>query len=266
MDSMKAINVALCAMFLIVGASSFADSATNQLPTIAEIDAEISSLANKYGAKTLWREFVPTVGRIKDLQDKSPTQEVLQVQWHVVSNMFAECYPVDAVTNSNQVNYLGLEDAIWLHLTKYKLFHIDTNALMYVADSVSNALPVDVSREEAVVQAGMRGEYMPDFGSTNALTGVLFTGDYHSSTNRTRVWWDWEGARRAKLAFNHRSESFRRRVFNSFCEVMLHDLSEYPEPVRRNLWEEFCRRAGASDAEKAEAHRDLYDDFRIVYP
>ena len=45
-----------------------------------------------------------------------------------------------------------------------------------------------------------------------------------------------------------------------------HDLSEYPEPVRRSLWEEFCRRAGATDMEKAEAHRDLYDDFKIVYP
>ena len=188
------------------------------------------------------------------------------MQWHVVSNMFLECYPVATVTNGNQVNYQGLEHAIWLHLTKYKLFHVDTNALMYVADSVSNALPVDVSREEAVVQAGMRGEYMPEFGSTNALTGELFSGDYHSSTNRTRIWWDWEGARRGKLAFNHRVETFRRRVFNSFCEVMLHDFSEYPEPVRRSLWEEFCRRAGASDTEKAEAHRDLYDDYKIVYP
>lgn len=266
MDSMKEIKAAACAMLLIVAASSFADNATNQLPTIAEIDAEIASLANRYGAKTLWREFLPTVGRIRNLQDSFPTQEVLQVQWHVVSNMFSECYPVAAVTNGNQVNYLGLEDAIWLHLTKYKLFHADTNALMYVADCVSNALPIDASREEAVVQAGMRGEYMPEFGSTNTLTGELFVGDYHSSTNRTRIWWDWEGARREKLAFNHRVETFRRRVFNSFCEFILHDFSEPPESTRRSLWEEFCRRAGATDKEKAEAHRDLYDDFKIVYP
>ena len=266
MDSMKAIKVALCAMLLTEAASAFADSATNQLPTIAEIDAEIASLANLYGAKILWREFEPTAGRIRSLQDSFPMQEVLQVQWHVVSNMFSECYPVAAVTNGNQVNYLGLEDVIWLHLTKYKLFHANTNALMYVAASVSNALPVDVSREEAVVQAGMRGEYMPEFGSTNALTGELVTGDYHSNTNRTRIWWDWEDARRAKLAFNHRVEKFRRRVFNCFCALMLHDFSEYPEPVRRSLWDEFCRRAGASDTERAEAHRDLYRWYKIVYP
>ena len=132
MKHTKAIKVASFAMLLFVVTPSFADSATNQLPTIAEIDAEITSLANKYGAKTLWREFIPTVGRIKDLQDKFPTQEVLQVQWHVVSNMFAECYPVAAVTNGNQVNYQGLEHAVWLHLTKYRLFHADTNALMFL--------------------------------------------------------------------------------------------------------------------------------------
>ena len=267
MKHTKAIKVASFAMLLFVVTPSFADSATNQLPTIAEIDAEIASLASQYGAKTLWREFVPTVGRIKDLQDKFPTQEVLQVQWHVVSNMFSACYPVVAVTNGNQVNYQGMEHAIWLHLTKYKLFHVNTNAMMYVADCISNALPVDVSREEAVVQAGVEGKYMPEFGSTNALTGEHVVYDsYHTLTNRDRLWLQWEGARSMKCGFNFMQSHFRRRGFNSFCELMLQDLSEYPEPVRRSLWEEFCRRAGATDMEKAEAHRDLYDDFKIVYP
>ena len=266
MKTTNRIAVTSCAMLLLVSASSFADGDTNQLPTIAKIDAEIAGLANQYGAKILWREFIPTAGRIKDLQDKFPTQEVLQVQWHVVSNMFSVCFPVAAVTNSNQVNYQGLDHAIWLHLTKYRLFHVNTNVLMYVADCVSNALPVDVSREEAVVQAGMRGEYMPEFGCTNALTGEHVVLDYHSSTNRVRLWWQWEGARRMKLGFNTAQESFRRRVFNSFCELILHDLSEYPEPTRRSLWEEFCRRAGASDKEKAEAHSNLYRWHKIVYP
>ena len=266
MEYTKAIKAAPCAMLLVAATATFADNATNRLPTIAEIDAEIAGLANQYGAKTLWREFIPTVGRIKDLQDKFPTQDVMRVQWHVVSNMFAECYPVVAVTNGNQVNYQGISDAIWLHLAEYKLFHIDTNALMYVADCVSNALPVDASREEAVVQAGMRGEYMPEFGSTNALTGEPAPHDFISYTNRVCLWWQWEGARRMKRGFNAVQSSFRRRVFNSFCEFMLHDLSEYPEPTRRSLWEEFCRRAGASDAEKAEAHRKLYHYYKIVYP
>ena len=92
------MKASVCLLAVFVSASAFAENVTNQLPTIAEIDAEIAGIANQYGAKTLWREFVPTVGRIKDLQDKFPTQEVLQVQWHVVSNMFAECYPVTAPT------------------------------------------------------------------------------------------------------------------------------------------------------------------------
>ena len=254
------------AMLPAVLATALSDNATNHLPTIAEIDAEIAGLANQYGAKTLWREFVPTVGRIKDLQDKFPTQEVLQVQWHVVSNMFSECYPVATVTNSNQVNYQGLEHAIWLHLPRYKLFHADTNAIMYVADCVSNALPVDVSRETAVVLAGMNCEYMPEFGSTNALTGEHVVCDYHSATNRDRIWWQWEGSRRIKSGFNHGQSSFRRQVFNCFCGMILHYLTEYPEPVRRSLWEEFCRRAGATDKEKTAAHRRLYENYKIVYP
>ena len=266
MESMRVINTASCTMLLLAAATSFADDATNRLPTIAEIDAEIAGLANQYGAKTLWREFVPTVGRIKDFQDKFPTQEVLQVQWHVVSNMFAECYPVAAVTNGNQVNYQGLEQAIWLHLTKYKLFHADTNALMYVADSVSNALPVDVSRETAVVQARLRGEYMPELWSTNALTGELVPHDFNTYTNRVRLYCDWRQALNAKSGFNWGVARFRRQVLNCFCELMLHDLPEFPEPVRRSLWEEFCRRAGATDAEKTEAYRSLYDDYNIVYP
>ena len=266
MKTINRIAIASCAMSLVVSSSAFASSATNQLPTIAEIDAEIASLANQYGAKTLWREFVPTVGRITELQDKFPTQEVLRVQWHVVSNMFAECYPVAAVTNGNQVNYQGISQAIWLHLTKYKLFHADTNALMYVADSVSNALPVDVSREEAVVQAGMSGVYMPEFGSTNALTGERVVLDYHSVTNRVRIWWQWEGLRRMKLGFNSSQASFREMVFDCFCGLIMRYLEEYPEHVRRSLWEEFCRRSGASDKERSHAQRELYYYHKIVYP
>ena len=103
MDYMKAIKIVACAMLSASAVSAFASSDTNQLPTIAEIDSEIAGLANQYGARTLWREFVPTVGRIKNLQDRFPTQEVLQVQWHVVSNMFSECCSVATVTNGNQV-------------------------------------------------------------------------------------------------------------------------------------------------------------------
>jgi len=266
MKGRRDMKTLVCLFAVLFSASSFADSATNQLPTIAEIDAEIASLASQYGAKTLWREFIPTVGRIKDLQDKFPTQEVIRVQWHVVSNMFAECYPVAAVTNGNQVNYQGLEHAVCLHLAKYRLFHADTNALMYVADCVSNALPVDASRETAVVLAGMRGEYMPEFGSTNALTGEKLTFDYHSATNHDRLWLQWEIARRAKSGLNQGQSSFRRQVFNYFCGLIMRYLEEYPEPVRRSLWEEFCRRAGATDNEKSEAHRKLYHYYKIVYP
>ena len=263
MKTISRISVASCAMLLFVSASSFADSATNQLPTIAEIDAEIASLANKYGARTLWREFVPTAGRIKDLQDKFPTQEVLQVQWHVVSNMFSECYPVATVTNSNQVNYKGISDAIWLHLTKYKLFHIDTNALIFVANCVSNVLPIDVSHEEEEKLAAWRLDDIADFGNTNGPLRLRQGMNYHCYGDRTyaciekyRIW----------RGFNGRGEGFRRRVFNSFCGLILHYFSEYPEPVRRSLWEEFCRRAGASNKEKAEAHSDLYRWYKIVYP
>ena len=263
---MKTINRDVSIAVLSAALVSFVAFGEESYPTIADIDAEIASLANKYGARTLWREFEATAGRIKILQDKFPTQEVLWVQWHVVSNMFSECYPVAAVTNSNQVNYQGLEHAVCLHLAKYRLFHADTNALMYVADCVSNALPVDASRETAVVLAGMRGEYMPEFGSTNALTGEKLTFDYHSATNHDRLWLQWEIARRAKSGLNHGQSSFRRQVFNYFCGLIMRYLEEYPEPVRRSLWEEFCRRAGATDNEKSEAHRKLYHYYKIVYP
>ena len=92
MDTTSRIAIRMCAVSLFVAASSFADSMTNHLPTIAEIDAEIASIANLRGAKTLWREFEATSGRIKKLQDSAPSQEVFRVQWHVVSNMFSECY------------------------------------------------------------------------------------------------------------------------------------------------------------------------------
>ena len=208
-----------------------------------------------------------TSGRIKELQDSAPSQEVFRVQWHVVSNMFSECYLTAALTNDFQIDYHSLAAIVFLHLTKYRLFHANTNAIMFVADCVSNALPVDVSRETAVVEASFRGEQIPEFGSTNALSGTRVVFDtYYSPTNYYHQWRLWEKARRLKAGFNYAQSCFRRQVFNRFCELMLHDFSEYPEPTRRSLWEEFCRRAGATDKEKAEAHRDLYDDFKIVYP
>jgi len=258
MNITSRMAIVVYAMSLVVSISSFADSDTNQLPTIAEIDAEIAGLANQYGARTLWREFVPTVGRIKGLQDKFSTQEVMQVQWHVVSNIFSECFTVAAVTNGNQVDYYGIRETLRLHLIKYRLFHADTNAVMYVADCISNAIPVDVSREAAVVQAGTNGEYMPEFGSTNALTGERVVNDYHSATNRFRLWWQWEKARSAKSCFNQGVELFRREVFNCFCTLILCEFVEYPETVRQDLWEEFCRRAGASDDEKSKAYSERH--------
>ena len=263
MKTTSRIAAMACTVSLAVPSSSFADSDTNQLPTIAEIDAEIASLANLRGAKTLWREFVPTVGRIKNLQDKFPTQEVLKVQWHVVSNMFAECYPVAAVTNGNQVNYQGLEHAIWLHLAEYKLFHADTNALMYVADCVSNALPIDVSHAEEDKLTAWRLDDIADFGNTNGPLRLRVGVNYGCYGERTRAC---IFRYRMLNGFNFGIGEFRRMVFERFCGLILHYLSEYPEPVRRGLWEEFCRRAGASDAEKAEAHRDLYRWYKIVYP
>ena len=86
---MKTINRQVSIAVIAAALISFVTFGEESFPTIAEIDAEIASLANKYGARTLWREFVPTAGRIKELQDKFPTQEVLQVQWHVISNMFS---------------------------------------------------------------------------------------------------------------------------------------------------------------------------------
>ena len=250
-------------MSLFVASSSFADSATNQLPTIAEIDAELAGLANQYGAKILWREFEATSGRIKELQHKFPTQEVLQVQWHVVSNMFAGCYPVTVVTNDNQVNYQGLNSIIWLHLTKYMLFHSDTNALMFVADCVSNALPIDVSHEEEEFLSARRLDDIIDFGNTNGPFRVRPGVNYACYGDRAYAcilkYRKWRN-------FNAGVKDFRRMVFNKFCELMLYDFSEYPERTRRTLWEEFCRRAGASDPERAEAHSDLYRWYKIVYP
>ena len=177
MNTTNRIAIRVCAVSLFVAASSFADIATNHFPTIAEIDAELASIANLRGAKTLWREFEATSGRIKKFQDSAPSQEVFRVQWHVVSNIFSECYTSAAVTNENQVDYYGIREMVWRHLTKYRLFHADTNAVMYVADCISNALPADLSRETAVVQAGINGEYMPEFGTTNALTGARVVND-----------------------------------------------------------------------------------------
>ena len=232
-------------------------------PTIAEIDAEIASLANQRQAKTAWLGFVPTAGRIRQLQDKFPTQEVLQVQWHVVSNMFLKCYPTAAVTNANQIDYLGFDHIIFLHLTKYKLFHADTNALMFVADCISNALPVDVSHEEEDKLAAWRLDDIADFGNTNGPLRMRAGINYGCYGERTRAC---IFRYKNMIGFNGCLRSFRRRVFNSFCELILYYLNEYPESVRRSLWEEFCRRAGASDKERSHAHSELYHYYNITYP
>ena len=260
---MKTISRHVWIAVLTATTIAYASVGEETFPTIAEIDAEIASLANQRQAKTAWFGFVPTAGRINQLQDKFPTQEVLQVQWHVVSNMFLECYPTVAVTNSNQIDYLGFDHIIFLHLTKYKLFHSNTNALMFVADCVSNALPVDVSHEEEDKLAAWRLDDIADFGNTNGPLRMRAGVNYGCFGERTRAC---IFLYQRLSGFNGRLRSFRRRVFNSFCELILYYLKEYPEPVRQSLWEEFCRRAGASDPEKAEAHRRLYDDYKIVYP
>ena len=260
---MKTTNKPVSVAAFVVATAAFVTFGEETYPTIAEIDAEIASLANRYGARTLWRELESTAGRVKDLQDKFPTQEVLQVQWHVVSNLLSGCYPVAVVTNDNQVNYQGLWNIVCLHLTKYKLFHSDTNALMFVADCVSDALPIDVSHEEEDKLAAWRLDDIADFGNTNGPLRMRAGVNYGCYGERTRAcifrYMKWGN-------FNVGVERFRKMVFNCFCGLIMRYLEEYREPVRRSLWEEFCRRAGASDTERAEAHRDLYRWYKIVYP
>ena len=263
MKGMFLMTASISLFAVLHSASSFAAFGEETYPTIAEIDAEIAGLANQYGARTLWREFEATAGRIKDLQDRFPTQEVLQVQWHVVSNMFSGCYPVAAVTNDNQVNYQGLNSIIWLHLTKYRLFHSDTNALMFVADCVSNALPIDVSHEEEDKLAAWRLDDIADFGNTNGPLRGRAGINYGCYGERTRAcifrYMKWGN-------FNVGVERFREMVFDCFCALIMRYLEEYPEPVRRSLWEEFCRRSGASDKERSHAHGKLYYYYKITYP
>ena len=185
------------------------------------------------------------------------------MQWHVVSNMFLKCYPTAAVTNANQIDYLGFDHIIFLHLTKYKLFHADTNALMFVADCVSNALPVDVSHEEEDKLAAWRLDDIADFGNTNGPLRMRAGINYGCYGERTRAC---IFRYKNMIGFNGCLRSFRRRVFNSFCELILYYLNEYPESVRRSLWEEFCRRAGASDKERSHAHSELYHYYNVTYP
>ena len=262
------MNRKMTCVLAVMAASVGAVSATpvsggEHYLTIAEVDAEIASLANQYGAKTLWREFVDTAGRIKRLQATLSQEDALPVQWHVVSNMFQGCYLDAALTNDNQVNYHGLGQIVWLHLTKYRLFHANTNALMFVADSVSNALPFDVSHEAEDLLAAQRLDDIIDFGNTNGPFRVRPGTNLACYGVRARA----SIFRYRKLKnFNSAQASFRRMVFNCFCGMILHYLTEYPEPVRRSLWEEFCRRAGATDNEKAVAHRRLYENYKIVYP
>jgi len=260
----RKMTCVLAAMAASVGAVSATPVAGGEhYPTIAEVDAEIASLANQYGAKTLWREFVDTAGRIKRLQDGLSPENALPVQWHVVSNMFQGCYLDAALTNDNQVNYQGLEQIVWLHLTRYRLFHANTNALMFVADCVSNALPFDVSHEAEDLLAAQRLDDIIDFGNTNGPFRVRPGTNLACYGARARA----SIFRYRKLkSFNYAQARFRRMVFNCFCGMILHYLTEYPEPVRRSLWEEFCHRAGATDAEKTAAHRRLYENYKIVYP
>ena len=57
---MKTINKHVSIAVLAAALVSFAAFGEETYPTIAEIDAEIASLANQYGARTLWREFEAT--------------------------------------------------------------------------------------------------------------------------------------------------------------------------------------------------------------
>ena len=236
---------------------SFANEAGESLPTIEEIDSEIARIANTNSAKIAWRHLVPMVQRINNLQRTTETQDVLRVQWHVVSNLFEGCHTDPVVTNMNQVDYLGLRMNV-PKVTHFRLFFDQISALMFVADHVSNAVPVDVSREDSVIEADMRCEQIPEFGSTNSLTGIKVVCSYHSITNRDRLFRPWESAWRNKHGFNTNVNDFRDCVFEEFGSLIMKMLVEYPEPVRRDLWDEFCRRAGASAEEKSRAESRLY--------
>ena len=71
-----------------------------------------------------------------------------------------------------------------------------------------------------------------------------------------RLYIDWRSALDAKSGFNQNLRRFRQEAFNCFCTLILCEFVEYPETVRQDLWDEFCRRAGASDDEKSKAYSE----------
>ena len=82
-------------------------------------------------------------------------------------------------------------------------------------------------------------------------------------------WIVWRHLLGAKVGFNQSVKRFRREVFNCFCTLILCEFAECPKTVRQDLWEEFCRRAGATDlapgaAPKADGLPKLKDHLHAL--
>lgn len=143
-------------------------------------------------------------------------------------------------------------------IANYEIVGSDTNALYAAADNLSRAVELSVAERDAdlaAIHSVLRHlYYTPERIACNeecfrktGMRGALKAGPHF------RMYWECLAEYNARSHYNALLQEFRAAALGSFYAAIMNGYSGSTDGERRAIWDEFCRRANASEGERDAA-------------
>ena len=200
-----------------------------------------------------WAGFVPLLSNVVESQSSALTQEVAKIESKIVTRFAIYSFACEYDHLLVKANFDGRRDSAWL-LSQFSLVRSDTNALFKLADWLSGAVPLAADKETRGNELGeaMRIDALMIYGGKRP---PIYPGSVGNYSHCGPMWRECRDKFHFRRTYNERLPKFREEALGCFHVAIVNGYADRTEAERETIWDEFCRRAKASDSEKEAASR-----------
>lgn len=199
-----------------------------------------------------WQGFLPLYRRVVDSQHAAPTQEVARLEAFIVTNFTLYVFATEDEQSPVKACFSGRLRCLQL-MAQFQLVKGDRNMLFQLADWLSgaDALPTDheswsrdITRAHQIDNRMIFGDNKPPRIAGGVGRALTHFGPRARECNAKYEF---------RKVYNGNLAKFRVAALSLFYRTITNELNHLTVAERASLWDEFCRRGKASEAEKARA-------------
>ena len=201
--------------------------------------------------KDNWAGFVPLLAKVVEFQDTAPTQEVAHVEAQIVERFALYSFACEYDHLPVKANFDGRLESLRL-LSQLSLVQSSTNTLFQLADWLAEAVPLDADDQtsgDELAEAFQRDNRMIYGGRRPPL----YPGSVGNFNQCGPMWRACREKFRFRRLYNDRLPNFRKTALADMHEAIMNGYGDSTDDGRRAIWDEFCRRANASEGERRAA-------------